>query len=108
MYNHDNYFFLALLLLQFIAVALTLFAAAAGGVSGRPRFLVVDLDDVEFVGEQPQQLPVVPMEAMYNQRRFARAAQDSEEINNPFTGRNSVKRVDSAPAPSYDEDPIIP
>ena len=53
---------------------MSLFAAA---VSGRPRYLMIDLNDVEFVGEQ-QNLPVVPMGAMFNQR-FARDIGDEDE-----------------------------
>ena len=66
-------------------------------MSGRPRYLMVDLDDVEFVGEQ-QRLPIVPMEAMYNNRRFARDLDNTEEPSfaHPLNAAPvSRKRVDT-------------
>ena len=72
---------------------MTLFAAAA---SGRPRYLMVDLDDVEFVGEQ-ERLPIVPMSAMMPQRRYARDIddQDVESSNSPFNRPQALPVIQS-------------
>ena len=59
---------------------------------------MIDLDDVDFVGEQ-QALPIVPMSAMNGyQRRFARDAEDEGDAPSPFRPPLVQKRAD---APIY-------